>query len=269
MNKKQERKKVIAIIQARLGSKRLPGKVLKKVLGKSLIEWIYYRLTFAKEIDGIVLATADTAENDPIVEEAKHIGLLYYRGSESDLISRYYGAAKEWNADAVVRICGDCPFVDPEVVDKLVSEYRKKSDNVDFVCNNTPPSYPHGMDVEVIPTKTLQKLDIEVDDPLYREWLTMNIVEHKEKYTIVNIEHEKNMGDMRLTVDYVEDFELTEKIMEKLHTPGSIFHLRDIEELFIQQPTLRSINKKWVSTDILDKVRKNKEFQDLKGKNNV
>jgi len=252
-----------------MGSTRLPGKVLKKAMGKTLIEWIYYRLSFCKEIDQIVLATSVNLENDPLEDHAKNINLAYLRSSEDDLITRYYDTAKFFEADAVVRICADCPLVDPEIVDRLVRAYKQKQEKVDFVCNNTPPTYPHGIDVEVIPTKTLARLDREVKNSLYREWLTMTIIENPDKYTIFNIENDENLRNIRLTVDYKEDLELIEKIMEQLHKEGEIFYLKDILNLFKRDLSLKNINAMWVNTEIKDDVRKNEEFQGLKKQKSV
>ena len=117
MKKEADDKKIIAVIQSRMGSKRLPRKALLWILGKTLVEWAVYRLSFAQKIDGVILATADTPENDELAEFAAKIGLLCYRGSERDLISRLLGAAEKFGVDAIVRITGDCPLVDPAIVD--------------------------------------------------------------------------------------------------------------------------------------------------------
>jgi spore coat polysaccharide biosynthesis protein SpsF len=266
--KKHDRKKVIAVIQARMGSTRLPGKVLKRVQGKSIVAWIYYRLSFAKELDGIVLATSTKPENDPLEVEAKHLGLPCYRGEESDLIGRFYGVATAHGADAVVRICGDCALVDPAIVDRLVAEYQRDPDRLDFICNNAPPTYPHGMDVEVLPTRILKKLNHEIHNPLYREWLTMNIIENRPNYRIKNVEIEPSQRNFRLTIDYAEDLELVEQILQFLHTEGEVFSFEDVIDLFSQKPNLQRINARWLSTELKDDVRKNEEFQNLKSKNN-
>jgi len=259
-----QQNKIVAVIQARMGASRLPGKVLKKIAGKTLIEWIYYRLSFCKEVDQIVLATSVNSENDILEDHAKDINLACLRSSEDDLTTRYYDTAKFFKADAVVRICADCPLVDPSIVDRLVKIYREKQAPVDFVCNNTPPTYPHGMDVEVISTKTLEKLDREVKDPLYREWLTMTIIENPNEFKIVNVESDQNLRDIRLTVDYAEDLKLIEEIMTRLHKEGEIFYLEDILNFLEKNPELKKINATRVNTEIKDNVRKNTEFQGLK-----
>ena len=256
-------KRVVAVIQARMGSTRLPGKALKRILDRSLVEWVHYRLSFAKEVDEVVLATADTKENDELAEYARSVGIKVFRGSEVDLLSRYRGVAKEYDADAVVRVCADCPLVDSQIVDRLVRAY-KEDDSVEFVCNNMPPTFAHGMDVEVIPTRTLDRLHDEITDELYREWLTMPIVENRDKFVVRNISDDGDRRDYRLTVDYPEDLELIEKIYEKLHVEGKVFFLDDVIGLLEREPALREINARWLKSEVKDDVRRNDEFQNLK-----
>lgn len=259
--------KIIAVIQARMGSTRLPGKALKKILSRSLIEWIRYRLSFCREIDEIVLSTADNKENDPLVELAKSIGLKYYRGSEKDLVSRIYETAKKFKADAVVRITADCPLVDPYLVDKLVVRFKKDFPKIDYVCNILPPTFPDGIDIEVISFKALEKLYKEVKDPLYREWITTTIIENPDRYKIVNIKNKNNISYLRLTVDYAEDFELVEKIFGELHQEGDLFTLEDILNLFRKKPEFLKINEKHIDMTILNNLR-SAEFHRLKSINN-
>jgi len=257
------RKKVIATIQMRMGSKRLVGKSLMTIAGKTGAEWIKYRLSFCTELDGIVMSIPDDAENDPLEQLAKDLELPYYRGSESDLVSRTVGAARAFDADAIVRVTGDCPLVDPAIVDDLISTYRAGSDTIDHVTNVFPPTFPDGMDVEVMPRETLEKLDAEIKDPLYREWLTTTIMENPDTYTIANRPLEENLSYLRVTVDYQEDLDLVEKIFEELHNEGGVFHLKDIVDLLRARPDLVAINKMRVDEGILNNIR-SAEFHALK-----
>lgn len=254
-------KKIVAIIQARMGSTRLEKKALKEIMGRTLIEWINYRLGFCKEIDQIVLSTAETPENDPLAEAAEKLGIPVFRGSEKDLISRLLGTAKEFSAQAIVRITGDCPLVDPALVDKLVREYQNNPE-LDYVCNIFPPTFPDGLDIEVISLPALEKLDKEVKDELRREWLTTTILENPDKFKILNIPCEKgNLSALRLTVDYSEDFELARIIFEELHQDERIFGFDEILELFGKKPELISINEKWVDKTIVDNFRSNEFYK--------
>ena len=234
-------------------------------MGKTLIEWIYYRLRFCQELNQIILATADTPENDILAGHAQAIDLAVFRGSEQDLISRLLGAAKEFNADAVVRITGDCPLVDVQLVDNLAAVWREKP-SLEYVCNIFPPTFPDGLDIEVISRAALERLDREIKDELHREWLTTNFLENPTQFKIKNISSEDNLSQWRLTVDYPEDFELAEKIFEKLHQPGQIFGLKEILALFKEEPVLPAINEKWVDKDILKNIR-SAEFHQLKNNN--
>lgn len=247
--------KVVATIQARMGSTRLRQKALMKIKGKTLIEWIAYRLSFCKEVDQVVLSTVDNKENDPLADLAEKIGLEYFRGSENDLISRLHKTAKKFSADAIVRITGDCPLVDPTIVDRLIREFRNKPQALDHITNIFPPTYPDGMDVEVMPASTLQRLDKEVKDPLYRDWITVTIMENPNKYKILNVPYQRDLHYLRLTVDYPEDFELTEIIFKKLHKEGEIFIMEDILGLFKREPALIKINEKRVDKKIVDNIR--------------
>lgn len=255
--------KVIAAIQVRMGSTRLPGKAIKKINGKTLIEWINYRLSFCKEVDQIVLSTSDTSENDPLESLAKDVGIDYFRGSETDLIKRLLETAKKFSADAVIRVTGDCPLVDPEILDKMIKIYRNKAPEIDYVTNVLPPTFPDGIDIEIISTKTLESLDKEIKDPLYREYLTTTILENPYKFRVFNYASKKNLFHLRLTVDYPEDFELVKIIFTKLHKDGNIFVLEDILNLFKKEPGLIKINEKWVDKEIIGNIR-GKAFHNLK-----
>ena len=260
------RKKVVAVIQVRMGSTRLLQKVLLDISGKTAIEWIKYRLSFCKEIDKVVVSTSDSAENDPIEEITKDLDLEFYRGSEHDLVDRMYQTAKKFSADAIVRVTADCPLVDPSIVDGLVKKYRENPNDVDHVTNIFPPTYPDGMDVEVMPFRILEKLNQEVKDKLYREWLTITIMENPDNFDIINVPLDKNLSYLRLTVDYQEDLDLVTKIFEKIHKEGKVFGLNDILDLLRKEPELIEINKNRVDQGILNSIR-SAEFHNLKKQN--
>jgi len=260
---KNTKLKVVAVIQARMGSTRLPKKALKKILDKTLIEWIKYRLSFSIEIDQIVLSTADNKENNLLIEHAKEINLEYFRGSENDLVSRLYKTAKKFKADAIVRITGDCPLIDPSIVDNLIKAYRKDKE-LDYVSNIVPPTFPDGMDAEIVSFNVLKKMNEEIRDLLYREFVTASLMEnHENKYKTLNIFNKDNLSFLRLTVDYPEDFKLTEEVFFKLYKEGEIFYLKDILDLFKKEPRLIDINKNRVDKTILNNIRSS-EFHNLK-----
>ena len=146
--------KNLAIVQARMGSVRFPGKVLKKINNKSLIEILLARLSQSKYIDKIILATSVNSVNDKLSQDVKALGYDVFRGSEDNVLERYYLAAKQYNPSTVIRITGDCPIIDPILVDQVVGMYMKN--DVDYVSNNHLPTYPDGLDTEVFSFKALE-----------------------------------------------------------------------------------------------------------------
>jgi len=243
---KNKRLKVIACIQARMGSLRLKKKALKKILGKTIIEHILKRLKAAKEIDEIVLSTSLKKGNNSLVKHAKDIGLRYYRGSEEDLISRLCETAKKFKADALVRVTGDCPLVDPDLVDKLVRIYRRHPKKFDYLTNIFPRAFPDGFDLEIYPFPTLSLLSKKINkNSPYRESFPSYILKNEKNFRIFNLKNKENLSSFRLTLDYKNDLELISQIFEILGKNGRIFKLKPIIKLLKQKPNLIKINKKY------------------------
>ncbi len=238
--------KIVACIQARMGSTRLPGKVLKKILEKTLIQIEYERLLSCHEVDQIVLTTSRRPGNDILTDHAKEIGLPFYRGSESDLISRYLGTINKFGADAVVRITADCPMVDYKIVDKLVKIFRKNPGEYDLVTNIYKRTFPKGLDTEVISADAIRKLDKIVKDSVYREIFPTYIMKHPKDFKIYNFLNGKDLSDLRWTVDYQEDFDFVKRVFEELGRSGKTFTMKDILLLLKKEPELSKINQKGV-----------------------
>lgn len=233
---------IIAVIQARMGSTRLPGKVMMKIKGKSVLAHVISRVKQSKEIDDIVIATTTKADDDAIVEEANKLNVKCFRGSEDDVLSRYYYAAKENKADVVVRITSDCPLIDPHVIDETISFY-KKNEYV-YVANAGPNSdqrtYPRGLDTEVFSLNQLVIAYKEANEIYQREHVTPYIYESNN-----NIFYYKNDIDyskQRWTLDTFEDFKLITTIYEELYNGQHDFYLKEIMELFERKPELFNIN---------------------------
>ena len=166
---------IYAIVQARMKSTRLPGKVLKMVNGKPLIEILLYRLSQSKKIDKIILATSEKPENDLLVETVEKLGFEVFRGSENDVLNRYYQAAKQQHPDIVVRITGDCPLIDYQVTDQVINYFLEN--DFDYVCNGDPPTFPDGLDTEVFTFESLEKASKEASQQHEREHVTSFIRE--------------------------------------------------------------------------------------------
>lgn len=235
---------VAAIIQARFNATRLPGKVLKKLLDKTLLEQMIERLKRAKTLDKIIVATTDNLEDGKVADLAKKLGLDFFRGSENDVLDRYYQAAKKFGVDdVVVRLTGDCPLIDPELVDKVVDFYKKNKEEFDYASNVHPPTFPDGMDVEVFSFKAMEKAWHFARLPSEREHLTAYIVNHPEIFRIGNWRAEEDFSGLRLTVDNEEDFLLVEKIYQLLYQDNKFFTLNDILKLSESQPSIFLINQ--------------------------
>jgi spore coat polysaccharide biosynthesis protein SpsF len=235
--------KYLVTIEARLRSSRLPGKVLKPIMGRPMLALMIERLQHARTIDGIVVATTENPSDDPIARLADELDVGCFRGSEEDVLARVLGAARHYEADVIVETTGDCPLNDPAIVDKVVSDYR--IGGADFVSNTLEYSTPIGTDVRVFSTDSLAEIDTISQDPADREHVSLHYWEHPEKYRLRNVTTEMPPGvtDLRLTVDTPEDFELVRQVFEELYPVKPIFSLSDILELFQRRPDLPAINQ--------------------------
>jgi glutamate-1-semialdehyde 2,1-aminomutase len=203
---------IIAIVQARMGSTRLPNKVMLPIgRDMSTIEALLLRLGKSKEIDKIIVATSDDLRNKSLVKCVNNLGLDVFQGSENDVLDRYYQAAKMYNADIVVRITGDCPLIDAEVVDTVIKVY--KSSNVDYVCNINPPTFPDGLDVEVFSFFALKTAWKEAKIYAEHEHVTQYIY-GSGKFKTKNVVNSIDFSDERWTVDEPEDYEVIKSIFE-------------------------------------------------------
>lgn len=234
---------VVIIVQARMASTRLPGKILKQVLGKSLLEYQVERLQRVKHADRIVIATTDHGEERPIVELCHRLGVATFRGSESDVLARYYGAATEFQADTVVRITSDCPLIDPAVVDGVIGFYLENREQYDYVSNTFPElTYPRGMDTEVFSYQALQEAYREAGDQPEREHVTIFIKRRPARYRIKNLPYHRDESHYRWTVDTPEDFQLIERMITALYPKKPLFTLEDGLKLMAEHPEWAQLN---------------------------
>ncbi len=236
---------ILGIIQVRMGSTRLPEKALKEIDGKPLLWYLYKRASFSKLIEKVVIATADTSANLPIVKFAQDNNIGYYAGSEQDIADRIYRTAEKFGGEIIVRLTGDCPLADPEVIDNVIQTYLDNKDRYDYMSNTLRPTYPDGLDVEVIPFETIEKAWKEVKDPFWREWICSYITEHPEIYRTGNVESDTDISGLRWTVDYEEDFVFVREVFTRLYNKKNNFSMKDILSLIQKEPWLRDINKKY------------------------
>lgn len=234
---------IVCIMQARIGSTRLPGKVIKKICGKTVLEHDIDRLKRVKNINKIVIATTSLEKDNVIVEEADRLKVSYYRGSEEDVLSRYYYAAKENNADIVVRVTSDCPLIDSEVTEKIIQYYLDNSQKYDYVSNTIDRTYPRGLDTEVFSFKSLQRAFNEAENQSEREHVTPYIWRNTELFKLAQCKNDIDYSSLRWTLDTVEDFELINKIYMSLYSEKmEYFDMKDILCLYKKHPELYEIN---------------------------
>ena len=237
------RLRVVAAVQARMGSTRLPGKVLLPIAGRPAIQRIAERLAVCRELDGVVVSTSVEDRDDAIADLAARLRLPCTRGSETDLVERLGRTAVQAGADCLVRVTADCPLVDPGVVDRVVEVWRRSAGRLDYVSNVFPPTFPDGLDVEALSRAVLERLDEEVADPFFRESLTGYIREHASLFDIANVAHTEDLSSLRWTVDYREDLDFVEAVYERLGSHGGMFGMGDILRLLERSPELRDLNR--------------------------
>jgi len=247
---------ILGVIQVRMGSTRLPGKAMKEIEGKPLLWYLYERVTFSKLIRKTVIATGNNELNLPIIHFAQQNKIEYFAGSEQDVIDRIYQTAKKFGGKIIVRITGDCVLADPEVIDQVIKFYLDNQDKYDYVSNTIKPTYPDGLDVEVVPFTTIEKAWNEVKDAFWREWIFGYFVEHPELYRTGNVENRKDLSHLRWTVDYEEDLIFIREIFKNLYNQKRSFLMKDILELLEKEPWLIEINKKYLRNIAYSQAKK-------------
>jgi spore coat polysaccharide biosynthesis protein SpsF len=238
-----ESNKIAAIIQARMGSTRLPGKIMKDLKGKPVLWHVIERVKQAKNIDQIIIATTILKRDKIIFEKAQEWGVEVYRGSEDDVLERYYEAAVENNVDTVVRITSDCPLIDPKVIDEIIKYYN---DNGYTLVTNAGSdlknrTYPRGLDTEVFSFNVLEEAFNKAEEKYQREHVTPYIYENYDD--IYYYKNDKDLSNYRLTLDTKEDYELIKVIYDKLYYGKHDFYLDEIIELLDNNKELLKLNK--------------------------
>ena len=231
--------KTVAIIQARMASTRLPGKVMLPISARPMLAVLLERLSRANSLDKIMVATTSAPDDNPIANLTKEIGHQVYRGSEKDVLGRYFEAAKNTQARAVVRITADCPLVDPDIVDSVVDAFFQN--DVDYASNVSPATFPDGLDVEVFTFEALSTANSYAQDSLEREHVTPYI-RNSDHFSSFNLAHPIDLSAERWTVDEPEDFEVIKNVFEHF-SPKTGFSWREVLALVGQKPEIFSINR--------------------------
>lgn len=234
--------KTVAIIQARMGSTRLPGKVLMKLQDKSVLEHVIERVKQAKLIDEIVVATTTLSEDDVLYEAAMRYGVHVYRGSSDNVLSRYYEAAKQAEAHVIVRITSDCPLIDPIIMDEVIEFYNNNRYNIVTNAGNIlkERTYPRGMDVEVFSMESLEIANNNAEKVHQFEHVTPYIYEILQNTFYFS--NKDDYSQYRLTLDTPEDLLLLTHVYDQLYNKNHDFYLNEIIKLLKSKPELNELN---------------------------
>jgi spore coat polysaccharide biosynthesis protein SpsF len=235
--------RTVITIEARMLSTRLPGKVLRPILGRPMLELMIERLRRVKRVDAIVVATTLDPSCDPIEALAQKLGVGCFRGSEDDVLDRVLQAARSADADLIVETTGDCPLIDPAVIDQVIDAFLARE--VDYAANVLRPTWPRGLDVQVFPRAVLERVASLTQDPADREHVSLYIYEHPELFQLHNVESglPTEVAELRLTVDTPEDFALVTRIYEALYPQRPDFRVADILTLLADHPDWRDLNR--------------------------
>lgn len=234
---------ILAILQARVSSSRLPGKVLLPIVGVPMLLRQIERITLSKKIDRLLVATSADSSDDAIETLCRQNKVDFFRGSLDDVLDRFYQAALPFQADQIVRLTGDCPLADPEIIDQTIDFHL--SGKYDYTSNCLEPTFPDGLDVEVFRMDCLKEAWKEARLPSQREHVTPFIYQNPSRFRIGHYKNNIDLSHLRWTVDEEEDFKLVAKIYETLYPLNKNFSTADILDFLEKHPELKTINKKY------------------------
>lgn len=230
---------VVAIVQARMGSTRLPGKVLMNLGGVTVLGRVVNRLRRASLIDQVVVATANSAPNSAIMRECEDLSVECFAGSEDDVLDRYYQGSRAYSARNIVRITSDCPLIDSDLVDETICVFRQKC--ADYSSNVCPRTYPRGLDCEVFTAAALERAWKETRQAYEREHVTPYFYEHPELFRLAFIRGEQDHSQYRWTLDTSKDLKLLREIYARFGNRDD-FSWREVIALMVREPKLADIN---------------------------
>ncbi|UCF31671.1 MAG: UDP-2,4-diacetamido-2,4,6-trideoxy-beta-L-altropyranose hydrolase [bacterium] len=237
--------RVVSIVQARMGSTRLPGKVMFDLAGRSVLSHVIERVRSCPLVDDIVVATTINPEDDVIAEEACRNGVASYRGSEENVLERYYEAAVKAGAEVIVRVTSDCPLLDPQVLTGMLNSFTgRKSDgeSIDYLSNTLERTFPRGLDVEIFTYSALEKAHMEAKETFEREHVTPYMYNHPDIFRLRNYRSDTDLSEHRWTLDVEDDFTLIKEIYGSLFEEGEVFTTDDVVRLLRKRPELIQIN---------------------------
>lgn len=252
----------VAVLQARVSSSRLPGKVLLPILDKPMLEHEIQRVQSSKKLGKLVVATSTNEEDDAIESLCKQLGVACFRGDLNNVLSRFYHAALPFSPEHVVRLTGDCPVIDPDIIDSVVSFHMWGG--YDYTSNTINPTFPDGLDVEIMKFSVLKEAFEQAKLPFQLEHVTPYIYQHSEKYRLGSYEGNVDLSALRWTVDELEDFDFIRWVYKELYPINPFFKLTDIHALLEKHPNATAINAKFKRNEGLQKSLQAKKM-DTKG----
>jgi spore coat polysaccharide biosynthesis protein SpsF len=231
--------KIVAIIQARMGSTRLPGKVLMDIAGTTMLDHVCSRTAQSESVDEVVVATSTRSHDDAITKECERLGVACFRGSENDVLDRYFKAAKSCGASVVARITSDCPLIDAQIVDRIIRELIAA--NADYSSNTISRTYPRGLDAEAMKIEALESAWKNADQPFQREHVTPYIYQNPSLFALHPVTIDDDHSSLRWTVDTIEDLEFVRSVFEHL---GSSLNVSwtDVMRLLNENPEIAALN---------------------------
>ena len=235
--------RIVAVIQARMGSKRLPGKVLQDIAGAPMVIRVAERSAQAGRIEDVIVATTNLPPDQSVADACRERGFACYRGSASDVLDRFFRAARQAQAEVVVRITGDCPLIDPAVIDLTVDAFLEAAPPVDFAANRLPDgrTFPIGLDTEVASIRALERAWNEATEPYEREHVMPYLYDSPGRFRILRVDHSENLGHLRWTVDTADDLEFVRRVYAAF--PGRTdFSWQEVLKLMEDHPELAAIN---------------------------
>ena len=240
----------LIIIQARMGSTRLPGKVMMDINGKSMLHRVVERCRKIEAANEIIVATTNNLEDKVIIDECERIGTKYFRGSEEDVLKRYLETSIHFDGDNIIRICSDSPLVDPAVCSRVIESFEESLPNIDFCSNILPHTYPIGLDCQIFKRSALEKSESLALKKYERAHVTAFMYEHPNLFKIKNVTFHKDYSMHRWTVDTPEDMDFVREIYCRLSSYGENFTWKDVLHILEKEPNLNNINKHITQKDI-------------------
>lgn len=234
--------RVTAIIQARMGSTRLPGKVLLPLFDKTVLGHVISRLQQSLRLDDIVVATTTLAQDDEVAAEAKNYAVRVYRGSENDVLDRFLAASRLTRCDWIVRITADCPLVDSCIVDAMLTELDANAEQIDYLSNTLVRTFPRGLDVEILAASVLRQVSERTQNATDREHVTPYVYRHPELYRLRSFENQTDYSHYRWTLDTPADWQLIQAIYGALYPINPRFSWQEALQLLARRPDLAAIN---------------------------